>query len=273
MSRRTKTTMETENKKNLQISYEDFLAVLKEWDKYTFVLLKKLADEMPTTFEQNSDSLSHLAYVPEPSANKIKLSELSELLWKSLEIGANEVDHIHDGTYKNEQATYFRAMFDSPESAYWNFIFQKLQPMEEFLKLGKYAQTEIFESGFLNIAQKNCEKSKIVAQEKIEQERIENQKQSIERELKRAEEERKRKEKVLEKLLKKELRHQAKELDNNKCVFCGNSADNEGFKLSGDLCIENFVSACTACITKKPFIFYKNEKKDLLKFGRFENKD
>lgn len=240
--------------KTLKIGYEDFFAVLKELEKYTSVLLKKLANDMPTSFQMDS---CHSQHVFVPSAEEIKLSEISELLWNSFQKGANETDKVHDETFVNEQIEYFKSKFSDTNSIAHKFEYDEYigwydldSPIESFVKLGKAAQLKIVQEGFLEIAVSNYEESKVVTRKRIEEE---NQKQQI------IFREQREQAKIIY-----GLKQQAIELDKNKCVFCGSGARHKFVRLQKELSIENFVMSCSKCEKEFPRNRFKT------KFGRFE---
>ena len=163
----------------LQISYVEFSAVLKEWEKYTFVRLKELSKEMPTSFEDYYGYGGDNSYA---DAKKIVLSDLSNLLWKSLKAGSKEVERIHDECFLDEQVNYFKDKFCNVEKIvnnydnsrsehnyYSDYEYSELDsknPMSVFVKLGKPAQLQIIQEGFLQIAITNVENAKKINRER-----------------------------------------------------------------------------------------------------------
>jgi hypothetical protein len=250
--------MKTENKKTLQISYEDFLAVLKRLDKYTFVLLKKFAQNMPTSFEMDSYISQHIFIT---MADKVQLSEMGELLWLSLQDYKIEADKIHDTLFEKEQIEYFKSKFSDVHSLAsdingiesQNGVYDNDDPMESFIKLGKTAQFTILNEGFLEIALKNYEQAKPLAKKigrEEEEERLKSWREHREK----------------QDLLNK-LKQEARELDKNKCVICNGGARNRFLHLGTELVIENFFQSCSK--HEHPYRLNKS----MMKFGRFENKD
>jgi hypothetical protein len=239
--------------KDLLIKYDDFSAVLKELEKYTTVFFKKLAKDMPTSFQMD-DFQNQYIFVP--SAVETKISELSELLWNSFQRGASEVDSVHDENFVNEQIEYFRSKFGNVNSIAHEFEYDRQygwydldNPMESFVKLGKAAQLKIVQEGFLEIAISNYEESKIVIGKRIEDE---NHKQHA------LWKEQREKAKVIS-----QLKKQAIELDKNKCVVCGGGARARFIHIGKEPIIENFFQSCS----KHERSFMRSQ----MKFGRFEH--
>lgn len=247
--------------KSLKVTKEDLFEILKEWDKYTFVLFKELAKEMPTSFEMDSYQRQ---YIVAPFAKEISLSDLSELLWKSLKEGKIAVDTIHDECFVDTQVDYFKSSFPNPETIVSNidylaerFHFYYLDeisdaPMKLFVKLGKLAQLRLIEEGFLEVAVSNFAKAKQIIEKREYELEIERQRLLAEN-------------RIISKV-KKEIR----ELDKEQCVFCGRDYKYHSFDYlkidDGDFLIDNVFLSCNGCLSKR-------KKQNLEpKFGRYLNK-
>lgn len=239
----------------LKINKKLFLAALKEWDKYTFVLLKKLAKEMPTSFEMDS---YHQQHITAPFADEINLSDLSELIWKSLQSGADRVDTIHDEIFFAEQVEYFKDEFGSVEtilsqienSAHLFVDPNSSEPMSVFVKIGKPAQLKIIEEGFLEIAVSNHDQAVSILQKRYDEALKEHEDQ--------------RKENKINLRVKKAVRVN----DQGRCVYCGRDYNYHSFSYSKidstePFNVDNVVLACNSCLHQ----LKKAEKPP--SFGRF----
>lgn len=240
--------------KILKINSEDFFKVLKEWEKYTFVLLKKLAKDMPTSFELDSYERQ---YIYAPFAKEVKLSDLSELLWKSLESGIDDIDTVHDEHFVDEQVDYFKKHFSSAEIIVGNFDYlaenfhhyDLNEPMKFFVKLGKLAQLQLIQEGFLEMAVSNYEKAKQILEKRYYDGEIQRQEQLEKNRI------------ILR--VKKRVREQ----DNDQCVFCGRSYNYHSFDYlktnQEEFEADSVLLGCKGCLSKR-------KKQNLEpKFGRF----
>lgn len=253
--------MKVPKNQTLKVSYEDFVSVLKEWEKYTSIRIKKLAKDMPTSFNEMGSYDGQ--YVQVPFAEDAELSELAMLLWKSFEAfeeDFNKVDDTHDEIFRNEQVQYFKLKFDDVEIIVADIDTDEHRgwydldnPMQSFVKLGKAAQLEIVQSGFLEIAVSNYKKAeKIVSEQKYEE---------FVKEQKRIEEIK----------VKSGIEKKIRELDKKQCVYCGKdykyAASFQYFKINDEEFSEdNVLLSCNGCVRKK-------EMKDIEPtHGRFANK-
>ena len=238
----------------LRINKKEFFSALERWEQYTFLLLKKLAKDMPTSFEMDS---YHRQYVFAPFAEEIKLSDLSELLWKTFELGAGEVDAIHDEVFVDEQIKFFNEQFSNAESIAQNInglaehirYYQPDDPMKSFVKLGKPAQLKIIQEGFLEIAVSNYKQAEQILEKKRRDEFIQQQEWSEKN--------------TITLQVKKEVRAK----DNEQCIFCGRAYHCHSFtylKTNEEKPeVDNVLLACNGCLSKK------KRKKIERAFGRF----
>jgi hypothetical protein len=244
--------------KKLQISYEDFLAVLKEWEKYTSILFKEFAKDMPTSFEIDSYESQHIFV---PFAKKINLSDLSELIWDSMRLGAKEVDVIHDDFFVDLQVDYFKRHFSRAEvivsnmdhlAKHFQYYTDLDEPMKFFVELGKSAQLKIVQDGFIEIAVSNYEKAKQIVRER---EYVDESRHQEHLEINRA---------------NLRVKKNVRKLDNEQCVFCGRNYNYHSFDYlneDGETFEEkNVFLSCNGCLSKRKKL--KLEPK----FGRFIRK-
>lgn len=235
----------------LKINYEDFFAVLKEWDEYIYLLLNEMPKKgFRVTFINEGQG-------GDIFASHLEISELSDLLWQSLKLGSEKVGDIHSSAFAERQVEYFKERFgnidyltntiSSSESYFGSH--NSIDPMETFVKLGKAAQLQIVREGFLEIAVSNYEKSKVLAWKQEKEEKVLWAEQR--KEVKHI----------------KQLKQQAIELDKNKCVFCGSGARHKFVQLQKELTVENFVMSCSKCEKEFPRNRFK------IKFGRFEKSE
>ena len=254
MSLRKKITMKIEEKDTLQISYEDFSNVLKEWDEYIYLLLNEMPKKgFRVTFIDEGQG-------GDIFASHLEISDLSNLLWQSLKLGSEKVEEIHSSAFVEKQVDYFKRIFHSIEnltdtiSSTENYYgwHNSDDPTESFLKLGKAAQLKIIQEGFLDTAISNYDKAKqIVAKReyKAEQERIKIRDEK----------------RIIDKIKKK-----VRELDNLHCVFCDGEYRYGSFDYyqtdENKFEVDTVFSSCNSCLRKS--------KKENLewKFGRFLNK-
>ena len=227
----------------IKLNKKELFNTLKNWETYTFILFKKLAKEMPTSFEMDS---YHQQYVLAPFAEEIKLSDLSELLWKSLQSGAGEVDVIHDEAFVNEQIEYFKNRFSDAESIPQNIsicsgerhqYYEPNEPMTSFMKMGKPAQLKIIQEGLLEVAKANFEQAEQILEKKYREEQIRHQEWYEKNHISLQ--------------LKKEVRAK----DNEQCVFCGRAYHYHSFdylKTNDEKPeLENVLLACNGCLSKR----------------------
>lgn len=189
----------------LQLTYRQFEAVLREWDAYTLLEMKRMSRGIPS--ETSALRLLGEGYDPEAAETvALKLSDLAGFLWKSLEAGPGAADRIHDEYYAEEQARHFEELYRSPEH-----VADTLRteygwlppPGEVFLKLGQPAQLIVVRDGVLQRAVDNYGRGEGLKKEREGAERRETKR--------RADERRKVNEAV----------GRMRELDKSQCVFCG----------------------------------------------------
>jgi hypothetical protein len=199
--------MAVEAGSTLSLTYEQFVAVLRKWDAYTFIEFR----EMPRGFPVATDGflMSSGNYVPPGMADAVdvEFSKLAELLWKTLEAGPKEVDRIHDEYFAEEQAKHFRETYESPEHVAAlieeDYHYTLEPPTHMFMKLGKPAQMILVRDGVLQRAVENYERGKEAKKQEEEEAEL-------------ARREHKAKEKRVNKNAKL-----IRELDKSQCVFCG----------------------------------------------------
>lgn len=226
----------------LNLTFEDFVEVLRRWDAYAFLEISEMSRGFPVTTSDN--------FSPRDVAQAVgvELSELAGLLWESLQAGPREVDRIHDEHFAEEQAKFFRECYESVEGitrSISNFVGQLKPPMEMFVQLGKPAQMLLVRDGVLQAAVENYR------QAEVEKQRAED----AEARSRRAQNEYERKVNRNAKLIR--------DLDKSRCVFCGKEVLShlryvraaggvyeviERRDLSGDEGVEaELMLACRAC--------------------------
>lgn len=195
-----------ERASTLQLTYQRLLSVLREWDSYTFLELTKTSRGIPVSTVASQLASGGDVFPGASEAVRIKLSDLAGLLWKSLEAGPEQVDHIHDEFYAEEQAQHFKETYKSPEHI-WRTLgdgyARLLPPAEVFVKLGRPAQVIIVREGFLQRAVDNYEQGVKLKEEEERAERLEQKRRS---------EERRKVDAAVKRM---------RELDKSQCVFCG----------------------------------------------------
>lgn len=190
----------------LQLTYRQFEAVLREWDVYTFLEMKRMSRGIPSA--TSALRLASGDYDPEAAETAdLKLSDLAGFLWRSLEAGLGAAERIHDGYYAEEQARHFEEMYQSPErvAGILRNEYGWLPPPEEmFLKLGQPApQLIVVRDGMLQRAVDNYGRGVGLKREREEAAR---------RETKRLADERRKVNEAVRRM---------RELDKSQCVFCG----------------------------------------------------
>jgi len=227
-------------KKTLNITYEDFLSILKEWDEYTSVAIRIMPKGYRTVYFDDG-----MADYPEEWAGAIScnFSDLAALIWESLKFGKDKLAAKHSEIYAEQQAEFFKEH-------------GSIDPMSIFAKLGKSAQLKIIEEGLLKEAISIYEES----QERWRQQQwLRDSQESEKRERQRAFREA-RKEPI-------KIEKQVCEIDKNQCVFCGRDYKYHSFRY---LSLEedkyessNVILSCKACL-------WKRQKQPIEpKFGRF----
>jgi hypothetical protein len=205
----------------LEITYKEFVAVLRKWEAYVWPELKKMPRGVPAIGSEKS------GYLPVEEGTEvtsgIRLSELSEALWKSLAAGAREVHRIHDEAFANEQVEFFVDLYSSAEKLIpVDEMFGMLHshhptvehPLKLFIKLGKPAQEIIIRKDHLTKAVEIYERAKTSIAEKVRADR-----EAKEERLREARERRAAPDYV--RLILGTTRKKVRELDKNQCVFCG----------------------------------------------------
>lgn len=208
-------------KPSLEISYEEFVAVLRTWQAFVWPELKK----MPVGISAISyeDSMCHPTDPDMEVTSNVKLSELAEVLWRSLEARAKEVHRIHDEAFAKEQVEFFVELYSSAgDLMQTDRIYGMLHssrpaaehPAKFFMKLGKPAQEITVREGHLDQAAKVYEWAESAIAAKMREER-----EAEEERLRAARERRASTDYVrpVQGLTRKRVR----ELDKNQCVFCG----------------------------------------------------
>lgn len=251
------------NNEILEISYQDFLAVLEAWDEYALVLFEELSRQLGK--EMNERNYHNQFSYPEhnfPNMLSVEiknLSDLAEVFWKSLKDDPKEVERIHDEFFVNTQVEYFKNKFSSAkklvgEYDYWVneencYNYKMPNPMIIFVKLGKPAQLIIIEEGFLEIASSNYEQAKQIKFRKEYEEEMNVRKHKEEM-------------KIISGIEKK-----VRELDKKQCAYCGREYKYASFQYSKindkEFAEDNVLLACNKC--------FKETKKSKLnpKYGRF----
>jgi hypothetical protein len=104
----------SEIKPSLQLTYDQLLKVLRAWNEYLFIEF----NEMPRNFEvmTNADYGGGFQELGDADAKEIKLSDLAEILWKTLEAGEQEVDRLHDEYFAERQVEHFKTTYQSVEA-------------------------------------------------------------------------------------------------------------------------------------------------------------
>jgi DNA-binding protein len=208
-------------KPSLEITYKEFVAVLRGWEAFVWPELKKMPEAVPAISPEESMYRQTDADV-EVTSN-VRLSELAEALWRSLEAGAKEVHRIHDETFAKEQVKFFANLYSSadkliPVDGIYGMLRSRHptveHPMELFIKLGKPAQELIVRKDYLNKAVDVYERAKNSIAEKIREER-----EAEEERLREARERRAAPDYV--RLILGTTRKRVRELDKDQCVFCG----------------------------------------------------
>lgn len=208
-------------KPSLEITYKEFVAVLRKWEAYVWPELKKMPRAIPAVGSEES------GYLPVGEETEImssiRLSELSEVLWESLATGAKEVHRIHDEAFAKEQVKFFVNLYSSvdrlvPADRVFGML-RSRRPMVEhpaqfFMKLGKPAQEIIVREGHLDKAAEVYERAESAIAEKMSEER-----EAEEERLREARERRAAPDYV--RVILGPTRKKVRELDKNQCVFCG----------------------------------------------------
>jgi hypothetical protein len=255
--------------KPLQLTYKQFLAVLRKWDAYVWPEVKTMSRGIATL---SIDAASQGVPPGASSAVEMKISELAKALWKSLLAGAGKVDGIHDEIFAEFQVEHFKEVYSSPEkvvddiSAFWDPL---EPPIELFTKLGKSAQQIIVQDGLLQEANEVYKQATLIKRNK-EQAEVEAKQER----LREAREWRASPDYV--RPIGQKTRERVRLLDKNQCAFCGaetHGSSNRYISLtSAGYKAEEVVLACRICDStlegKTPEGVMANPR-----FGRFSNKD
>lgn len=208
-------------KPSLEISYKEFVAVLRKWEAFVWPELKKMPEGVPAISPE--ESMWHQIEADVEVTSNVRLSELAEALWRSLEAGAKEVHRIHNEAFAKEQVEFFVDLFSSadkliPVDGTYGMLRSPHptvgHPMELFIKLGKPAQEIIIRKDYLTKAVEVYERAENSIAEKIGEER-----EAEEERLRQARERRAAPDYV--RLILRTTRKRVRELDKNQCVFCG----------------------------------------------------
>lgn len=230
--------MTEESPPTLQLTYEQFLAVLSRWDSYMYVEFSEMSRGLPAETAMG-EMLSGIHRTPgRASAVHARLSDLAGIMWRTLEAGASEVDRIHDEVFFESQVEHFRKTYASPEHVaaqlrdeygYWHELDP---PTEMFWKLGKAARMVIAREGWLEEAVEAYRRGEEICRDKEQAEKNERaQRREVEKSM-------------------AETRRRVRELDGSQCVFCGAVITNNFryVQLSqGEFEPENVVFACATC--------------------------
>jgi hypothetical protein len=208
-------------KPSLEISYKEFVSVLRKWEAFVWPELKKMPAGVGAI--SSEDSMNYRTPPDVEVLSSVKLSELAEALWRSLEAGAKEVDRIHAEAFAKEQVEFFVGVYSSEnELVRTDGIYGMPMsshptvehPAEFLMKLGRPAQVIIVREGHLAKAAEAYERAKSTIAEKLY-------------EVREAEEERRRESRERRaspdyvRLISGPARQRVRELDRNQCVFCG----------------------------------------------------
>lgn len=208
-------------KPSLEISYQEFVAVLREWEAFVWPELKKMPVGIAAI--SSEDSLCHPTDPDMEITSTMKLSELAEVLWRSLEAGAKEVHRIHDEAFAKEQVEFFVGLYSSADDLIQtDRIYGMLRssrpavehPAKFFMKLGRPAQEIIVREGHLDKAAEVYERAENTIAAKMREER-----EAEEERLREARERRAAPDYV--RLILGPTRKRVRELDKNQCVVCG----------------------------------------------------
>lgn len=164
---------EDRGSKTLEISYSEFLSVLKEWDKYLKVHVYRTkhlggrANYFESRDPEDNGFDAYDRYRDEFSDEK-KLVEIAHLLWNSLKSGSVGVEEIHASEFADYQVEQFRdnyvgnPKYPSDEGRFFNSHLRNygpiVDPVRSFANLGSVAQTRIVNDGLLKRAIANYEK-------------------------------------------------------------------------------------------------------------------
>ena len=195
--------------------------MLREWEAFVWPELKKMPVGVAAISYE--DSLHHPTEPDMEMTSTVKLSELAEVLWRSLEAGAKEVHRIHNEAFAREQVELFVELYSSADALIkTDHIYGMLRssrpvvehPAQFFMKLGRPAQEIIVREGHLDKAADVYERAESAIAEKMREER-----EAEEERLREARERRASPDYV--RPVQGPTRKKVRELDKNQCVFCG----------------------------------------------------
>jgi hypothetical protein len=208
-------------KPSLEISYKEFVSVLRKWDTFVRPELKKMPAGVRAV--SSEDSMCYRTGPATEVLSSVKLSELAEALWRSLEAGPKEVDRIHDEEFAKEQVEFFVSVYSSEnELVRTDGTFGMLMsnrptvehPAEFLMKLGRPAQEIIVREGHLAKAAEAYGRAQSTIAEKLyEESEAEEERRRAARELRASPD--------YVRLILGPTRKRVRELDRNQCVFCG----------------------------------------------------
>jgi hypothetical protein len=221
------------------LTYDQFFNVIRRWDAYMHLEFSEMPRSFPVT-DSMDDLLSSGRHTPGyGTAVSINLSDLAEIMWKTLKAGPEKVDYIHDESFIEIQVKHFKQCFASPEQVAANFKDtwgETLPPPSEmFFRLGKPAQMALIREDLLEEAidiyaqgeeiHRNKEQAKIIESGR----RRDQEKEII------------------------ATRKRARELDKSQCAFCGKHVV-KNFRYAqlapGSYKPDNVVVVCTGCNSK-----------------------
>jgi hypothetical protein len=172
--------MSEENIPTLQLTYEQFVEVLRQWDDYMQIKFSEMARNSPTDFSSEGDWMifGERPFHGYAFANQVNLSDLAELLWQSLAASATEVDRIHDAVFAESQAEHFRKTYSSPAHVASQIRdeegrqYPTIPPTVMFFRLGKPAQLAIVRDKFLDEAIEIYKQGREIVRNKEQAEKI-----------------------------------------------------------------------------------------------------
>jgi hypothetical protein len=251
--------MENDETARLTLTYEQFVEVLRQWDAYASVEFSEMARNSSIYLCTENEWFGSRPSPGYAFIKKVEISDLAELLWKTLEAGAAEVDRIHDTAFVESQVEHFKKTYASPEHVASVTIdehghcYTLDPPTTMFFKLGKPAQIVLTREGLLEEAIEIYEQGQEIVHNKM-------QANKIEQAHKRQEE---------KNMI--ETRRRVRELDKNQCTFCG-AQINKNFRYvritEGEYEPDKVILSCSPCKTERKQNPH-NEAHPAPSFGRF----
>jgi hypothetical protein len=257
--------LENDEAARLTLTYEQFVEVLSQWDAYARVEFSEMARHSSVYIGTEGDWMM-FGDRPSPGyafTKQVDLSDLAELLWKTLEAGAAEVDRIHDTAFIESQVEHFKKTYASPEHVAslmrdeYGDTSTLDAPTDMFSKLGKPAQMVVRGEGILLEAIEIYEQAKEIIRNEEQAEKIESERK------------RQKGKQVIE------TRKRVCELDKWQCVFCGVQVSNNFRYVQvtpGEFLPENVVFSCAPCNTKIKHKVSEAAEMKLI-YGRFSEKE